>query len=73
MSALSFCYSILVAIIATCLQAPDSPYIPLAAWLIALDAVCSDLLGVFSAWEKRHMGAVGIFRCGNFGVIILEA
>ena len=56
---------VLVAVILLCTTAEGgSSFLQAAAILTALDAVCSDLLGIASGTD--------MFHCGNFGLVVLN-
>jgi len=54
-------------VVALCLNLGEcETFVQAAAWLTALDAMCSDLLGMTASSCKD------VFYCGNFGLVILN-
>ena len=58
--------SALLAMVLCSFSSPSTSVWPAAALLTALDALCSDLLGVAGA------AAADTFLCGNFGLVLLK-
>jgi hypothetical protein len=59
--------SALLAIALCAFSSPSTSVWPAAALLTALDALCSDLLGVAAAATSADT-----FLCGNFGLVLLK-